>query len=58
MPLEALGEELFLTSRVYRCFSVNLLLCFRSDRSSCIFIAVRSHSFSTDFIYSGFRVQF
>jgi hypothetical protein len=41
----------------------SLLFChsdvvFRRDWNRCIFITVCSHSFSTDFICSGFRVQF
>jgi hypothetical protein len=54
--LEARGEELFLASRVHYCFCHSAVV-FRSW-SWYMFITVRSHSFSTDFIYSGFRVQF
>jgi hypothetical protein len=39
-------------------FCCRYVVVFHNDWINCIFITVCSHSFSTDFIYCGFRVQF
>ena len=44
--------------QTFTVVSVILLLFLAASGATAFFIAVCSHSFSTDFIYSGFRVQF